>query len=190
MKKIAIFQHNLMADFETSLLTHFLNANYGYEIVSFGVLEEVKNKQGLIHKNQLKIDEIVVEDYEALVIPGGYQFTFEEELLNKIREFYDKGKIIGAICAGSILLSKIGILDKHKYTTSLSNWNEMNFNKYGQDPFNRENYIESRVVKDGQIISAKGYAFVDFAGEVIEILGCFDEQKTKKDFLKLYKGDE
>jgi len=49
------------------------------------------------------IDEIKIDDYDALAIPGGFEeFGFYEEayhdkFLNLIREFDSKGKIIATV---------------------------------------------------------------------------------------------
>ena len=62
------------------------------------------------------IDEINVDDYEALAFPGGfanynfYESCSDERLLSLIRAFDEKGKIIASICVASIILGQAGIL--------------------------------------------------------------------------------
>ncbi|EKQ56871.1 MULTISPECIES: DJ-1/PfpI family protein [unclassified Clostridium] len=69
------------------------------------------------------IDEINVEDYDALAIPGGfeefgfYEEAYDERFLNLIKEFDLKGKIIATICVAALPLGKSGVLKNRKGTT-------------------------------------------------------------------------
>jgi 4-methyl-5(b-hydroxyethyl)-thiazole monophosphate biosynthesis len=69
------------------------------------------------------IDEINVDDYDALAIPGGfeeygfYEEAYDEKFLNLIREFDNKGKIIAAICVAALPLGKSGVLMNRNATT-------------------------------------------------------------------------
>ena len=69
------------------------------------------------------IDEINVEDYDALVIPGGFQEygfqeeAFDEKFLNLIRAFNAKDRIIATVCVAALALGKSGVLVGRKGTT-------------------------------------------------------------------------
>lgn len=69
------------------------------------------------------IDEISVDDYDALAIPGGFEdFGFYEEayhpaLSKLIQEFNRAGKPIASICVAALALGKSGILKDRKATT-------------------------------------------------------------------------
>ncbi len=69
------------------------------------------------------IDEINVNDYDALAIPGGfeeygfYEEAYDERFLNLIREFNDQKKIIASICVAALPLGKSGILENRRATT-------------------------------------------------------------------------
>ena len=68
---------------------------------------------------QKTIDEIVESDYDALVLIGGTgaRVYFDDNVLKKIiLNFYNKGKIIGAICIAPAILAKAGILGGKKAT--------------------------------------------------------------------------
>lgn len=54
-----------------------------------------------------------------------------------------------------------------------------------EDPFSRENDLDRRVVREGHVITAKGWAFVDFTFEIFDYLGIYEgKQEGKK---QLYK---
>jgi 4-methyl-5(b-hydroxyethyl)-thiazole monophosphate biosynthesis len=69
------------------------------------------------------IDEIQADDYDALAIPGGfeefgfYDEAYDDKFLDLIRKFDSKGKIIAAVCVGSLPLGKSGILKGRNATT-------------------------------------------------------------------------
>lgn len=69
------------------------------------------------------IDEIAIEDYDALAIPGGfeefgfYEEAYDDRFLEIIRQFEHRGKIIATICVAALALGKSGILSGRKATT-------------------------------------------------------------------------
>lgn len=69
------------------------------------------------------IDEIVVNDYDALAIPGGfeefgfYEEAYDERFLNLVKEFNDQEKPIAAVCVAALPLGKSGVLESRKATT-------------------------------------------------------------------------
>lgn len=69
------------------------------------------------------IEDIAVDDYDALALPGGFHdFGFFEEANDErfqdiIRAFHARGKIIASICVASLALGKSGILKGRKATT-------------------------------------------------------------------------
>ena len=69
------------------------------------------------------IDDINIEEYDALAIPGGfeeygfYDEAYDEQFLNLIREFDAKGKIIASVCVGALPVAKSGVLKNRNATT-------------------------------------------------------------------------
>ena len=69
------------------------------------------------------IDEICVEDYDAIAIPGGFQEygfrdeAFHEETSKLIREFHASQKPIATVCVAAFALAKSGILNGRRATT-------------------------------------------------------------------------
>ena len=65
----------------------------------------------------------MVNEYEALAIPGGfeeygfYEKAYDERFLELIREFHSKRKIIASICVGSLPIGKSGVLKNRVATT-------------------------------------------------------------------------
>jgi protease I len=69
----------------------------------------------------LKISDVKVDDYNALVLPGGQinpdLLRVDKTTVNKVREFADKGKIVAAICHAPWLLIEAGVARGHEMTS-------------------------------------------------------------------------
>ena len=106
----------------------------------------------------LKKENIDLEEYDALVIPGGFGkagfFNDMKDSIfkNIIQHFNEKNKIIIGVCTGVIPLGEAGILKGRKATTYLLD-NERYFSqleKYGAIPISEE------IVEDKNLITCSG----------------------------------
>ena len=106
----------------------------------------------------LKKESIDLEEYDALVIPGGFgKAGFFKDMKdsifkNVIQHFNEKNKIIVGVCTGVIPLGEAGILKGRKATTYLLD-NERYFSqleKYGAIPISEE------IVEDENLITCSG----------------------------------
>lgn len=190
MKKIFVFIYDDMADFEITFITHLLGADLGMEIATISYEDKlIRSKSGVIYKPSKRIKDVMEEDADGLIIPGGWNGEIKSELMVLIQNLNSKGKLLGAICAGPRFLVKAGVLDNVKYTTSIVNWTEIHKKNFMEDdPFPRQNFILDRVIRDRNIITAQGNAFIDFAIEVVDWFDGFDDEEDKKSFTKAIKG--
>lgn len=106
----------------------------------------------------LKKESIDLEEYDALVIPGGFgKAGFFNDMKNSIfknviQHFNEKNKIIVGVCTGVIPLGEAGILKGRKATTYLLD-NERYFSqleKYDAIP------IREEIVEDKNLITCSG----------------------------------
>ena len=106
----------------------------------------------------LKKENIDLEEYDALVIPGGFGkagfFNDMKDSIfkNIIQHFNEKNKIIVGVCTGVIPLGEAGILKGRKATTYLLD-NERYFSqleKYRAIP------IREEIVEDENLITCSG----------------------------------
>jgi putative intracellular protease/amidase len=105
--KILVFIYDEMADFEITFVTHMLGADMGKEIITIGYEDKfIKSKSGIVYKPAKLIKDVLKEDVEGLIIPGGWNGEIKPELLELIQGLNAKGKLLGAICAGPRFLAK------------------------------------------------------------------------------------
>jgi len=127
-----------------------------------------------------------LEDVEGIVIPGGSVRECRAELMELIQKLHGDKKLICAICAAPEFLAKAGILDNHSYTTNLS---EKYFKDNGiEDCFPRQNYLEEKVVRHENVITAKGRSFIDFGVEIMDYFNIFEDANDKKMCAGDFKG--
>lgn len=188
MKKILVFIYDQMADFEITYATHLLGASAGKKIITVGYEDKVvRSKCGVAYMPDQVIKNIEVDDdVEGLIIPGGWNHEVREELISLIRALNEKQRLLAAICAGPRFLAKAGVLDQKKYTTSLTEWKDTHRELFKEeDPFPRESFQMARVLTDRNIVTAQGYAFIDFAIEICDWLSLFNTKEEKDDFAKI-----
>lgn len=191
MAKILVFMYNDMADFEITYATHLLGHELSVEIVPCAYTTElVKSKGGMLFAPVITIAEAKVDDYDGFMIPGGWNPVVKEEMLQLIREFYNNGKLIAAICAAPRFLAKAGILENVRYTTSIVEWTPARRAQFGNedDPFPRNNFVDTRVVRDKNVITSKGISFVDFGIEVADYFGLFKTEIDKETLFNIITG--
>lgn len=126
--KILLFCAN---GFETMEFSVFVDVigwarnDYGYDIQvdTCGFNKKVVSTFGVPIIVDKLIEEISVEEYDGLAIPGGfeefgfYKEAYDEKLINLIREFDKQNKIIATICVGALAVGKSGVLNGRKATT-------------------------------------------------------------------------
>ena len=121
----------LVKGFETMEFSAFVDImgwarnDYGLDVpvVTCGFQKQVISTFNIPVSVEKTIEEINVDDYDALAIPGGfeefgfYKEAYDERFLNLIRQFDEKGKFIATICVAALPVGKSGVLKGRKATT-------------------------------------------------------------------------
>lgn len=160
-KKVLVF---LAKGFETMEFSAFIDvlgwarSDYGHNLFvdTCGFSDKVISTFNVPVIVDKTIEEINVEEYDALAIPGGfgefgfYEEAYNERFLNLIKEFNAKGKIIATVCTGALSLGKSGILKNRKATTyHLNNgYRQKELKEFGV------NIVNEPIVVDGNIITS------------------------------------
>ena len=113
------------------------------------------------------IDDINVDDYDALAIPGGfeefgfYEEAYNEKFLNLIREFDSKGKLIASICVAALPIGKSGVLKNRKATTYhlRGGYRQKQLREFGVDVVNEPVVVDENIITSFCPETAAGVAF-------------------------------
>lgn len=93
------------------------------EVVTAGFKKNVTSTFGISIIVDKTVEEIGIDEYDALAIPGGfeefgfYEEAYDERLYNLIREFDRKDKYIASICVGALPIGASGVLKGRNATT-------------------------------------------------------------------------
>jgi protease I len=142
----------------------------GHDVVHVGLEEngtvKGKKRRTAVRINT-KIGRVSPDDFDALLIPGGYspdKLRAREEAVVFARDFVESGKPVFAICHAPQLLITADILKGRKVT----GWKSIT-----QDIRNAgAEFIDQQVVRDGNLISSREPgdlpAFIGAALEMLE----------------------
>lgn len=112
-KKIAAIVTDLVEDVELSSPKEALEKD-GNEvtIISFEANQEITGKKRTKFKSDKGIDEVKPEDFDALLIPGGFspdQLRSDARFVSFVSYFLDKDQPLFAICHGPQLFIQTGL---------------------------------------------------------------------------------
>ncbi len=108
------------------------------------------SKLGYPAKSDRAVKDCRAEEFDALVIPGGFAPDFmrrSEAMLQFTRSMAEQGKVIAAICHGPWVLCSTGAL-KGKRATCFFAIKDDVINAGGL-------YVDEPVVRDGQLITSR-----------------------------------
>lgn len=129
-------------------------------------------EEGLIsgaHNIQIKcdclIDEINADIFDMIILPGGLPNAFNlaenKKVQELLKEFKQKDKYIGAICAAPYALHRADVLSEN-YTCYPSFEQKIRIDGYKK---------EEKVVFDSKVVTSQGPATaMEFALEIVKIL--------------------
>lgn len=113
------------------------------------------------------------EDVELLILPGGDLWqgsSYPHETLGPlIRALVASATPVAAICAATLVLGRLGLLDDRRHTSNALEY----LTRYGDGYRGAARYQDVPAVRDDHIITASGLAPVDFAREIFAELGVF-----------------
>jgi len=139
----------------------------------------VTGANGISIQADMSIKNIISDDFDMMVLPGGWGGTYalaeNRRILELVKEFKEK-KLIGAICAAPYVLKKAGVLGD-SYTCYPGAKDEINKSGYRDD---------KKVIIDGNIMTSQGPGTaVCFGLAIIERLVGKESMQAVKDGMLL-----
>lgn len=128
----------------------FQEEGYKVDVVASKAKETYFGKHGVPIKPNLSPKEVNITEYDALIIPGGRapdRMRINESLVKIVKDAYEKGKIIAAICHGPQMLIEANVLHGRKATC----WKSV-----ATDLKNAgATFVNASVVVDGNLVTSR-----------------------------------
>jgi len=141
----------------------------------------VTGANGITIQADTSIKNVIVDDFDMMVLPGGWGGTYalaeNARVQELLKEFKEK-KIVGAMCAAPFALKKAGVLGE-KYTAYPGAVEEIDHPGYVSD---------QKVVTDGNVMTSQGPGTaVCFGLAIVErLVGKETMQQIKEGMLLSY----
>ena len=135
---------------------------------------EVVSKSGNKLVLETLIEDVDLESFDSLIIPGGpgsFNVMGHMEITNKIIKFFaENNKLVSAICAAPFLVGRLGYLENKNFTV---------YPGFEDQIINGIYLKDKGVVRDGKFITAKSmYYSIDFGLEIYRYF--HNEEETIK----------
>lgn len=126
----------------------------------------VKAMEGFTVLPDLTLEELDCGQIRSFILPGGAISAVNHEgIWSLLRELRAKDRLIAGICAGVDVLDAAGILEGVRSTHS----------------------TDEDMVRDGNIITARANAHVDFAIETAKALNLFSSEEDLQETIAFWK---
>ena len=191
-KKVLLLLANGFEEYEAAVFTDVMgwsrvHGNIGIDLITTALHPEIKGTWNLRILPELAFEDIEIEDYDALAVPGGFEEAgfyidaFDNRFLSLIRAFEEQSKIIASICVGAIPLAKAGVLKNRKATTyDLDGGRKCQLGELGAD------VMDQRMVVDQNIITSIGPGTaLDVAFKLLEMLSDAENAEQVKKYMRI-----
>ena len=171
-KKVAFLIYPMFCNYEIAHTLATLE-RYGKEFVVFAKDKTaIKCEEGMTVIPDKTLDEFEIGEYDCLLLSGigggdPAGVIFDDVYTNFLKQFTGRDDIVlASISISPTLLARAGLLKGKKFCVGMyeESREELNFFEY-------ENQQRAPVVVDGNVITAMGMAFREFAIEIIRKLG-------------------
>lgn len=138
----------------------------GWTVISAGIgRRSITASRGVNVVADTEWNGLDLASFDALVVPGGAEGTkalmADATVLDAIRDFAAKGRLVAAICAGPLVLQAAGILNGRRVTCHPA----------VKDQISGATRLDDRVVVDGRIVTSQGPGTTfEFALTLISLL--------------------
>jgi protease I len=152
MARIAMIADDMFEDVELRQPYDRLR-EAGHEVVLVG-LEQGKQIRGKQGKERLTVERAAqdarADDFEALVIPGGYspdRLRTSLPMVSFTRAFFDQGKLVAAVCHAPSMLIEADVTEGR----TLTSWPSIRTDLLNAGA----RWVDREVVEDGNLVTSR-----------------------------------
>ncbi len=163
------------ADWEPAHALAELRRGGGYRVETVGLTREpVESMGGLRVLPTRTLAEVEPGDVAVFILPGGDRWEsqpLEAELVALLQRL-DAHKVpLAAICGATVAIARAGLLRGRRHTSNGRSYLQEQAPEYRES----ERYVDAPAVRDGTLITASGLADVEFAREIMALLGVYSD---------------
>ena len=189
-KKAHLLVFDGLADWEPTLAICELNQKSSdkqtrYDVVTVGfTAKPVVSMGGLKILPEIALADLHPEKSAILIVPGGNRWESQPDgpLTDVLRSFHHSGVPIAAICGATLAFARAGLLRGLRHTSNMPGYIPYFVPEYKEQAL----YVDQLAVSDGNIITASGVGQIEFAYEIIKLLGVYNDRNLAVWF-DLYK---
>ena len=168
--KIAVLLYTACSLQEITTLTSTLCLSFGQSLDYLASEKKVyTSEEGLQVIPDFTFAEVQNVKYDCIILPGTLEpfvSLYDSRLISFLERVDTKRTIVAAISSSPMFLGKAGLLRSRYYTGGLY----MELVEYFSF-LEKENFLHQPVVKDKNVITAIGFAYVEFSQTVLDALG-------------------
>ena len=168
--KIAVLLYPACSLQEITTLTSTLCLSFGQSLDYLASEKKVyTSEEGLQVIPDFTFAEVQNVKYDCIILPGTLEpfvSLYDSRLISFLERVDTKRTIVAAISSSPMFLGKAGLLRSRYYTGGLY----MELVEYFSF-LEKENFLHQPVVKDKNVITAIGFAYVEFSQTVLDALG-------------------
>ncbi len=174
-----------LADWECGLALAEVNRSERYRVCTVGFSTATITTMGGVRVTpQIVLDELDFDEAAMLILPGGdrWEDITEPTLLNALRQLDTLRVPIAAICGATLALARAGLLDTRRHTSNRQGYIEEHVEAYS----GTTRYVDEPAVSDAGVVTAAGWASVEFAREILRQLRIYEDEVVA-DWFELFK---
>ncbi len=185
LKTLVVFYPGCV-EYEIMLAAELLNKTSPVDVATpDGSNHEGSN--GMTYRASYRYSNALVEQYGCILIPGGGNVESainDESLALLLQAGAKRDVVLAAICAGPLFLAKAGLLRGKQFTHGFGD----KFPNLLAPFWKGAEFRDEPLVTDGNLITAKPEAHIDFAVAVARKMGAIPTDERAEYFRNLYKG--
>ncbi|MFO7741207.1 MAG: type 1 glutamine amidotransferase domain-containing protein [Anaerolineae bacterium] len=150
-KRVAILAEDQYEDLELWYpLIRMKEAGAAVDIVGMPGVDAYQSKHGYPASVDVAVDEVLPDDFDAVIIPGGYapdRMRRHKEMLQLVRGIFENGGLVAFICHAGWVPVSAGIVEGKRVTSFYAIKDDLQ--NAGAD------WVDEEVVQDGNLISSR-----------------------------------